>query len=329
MRKIVNIKAEHLGVIKQVPYLIRELKNEIPNTKINIYCDDDGGGLKTKELLIKDLSFEGISLENLKFESSEKIYDYEENENVDLTWEGSYYRYSSLQRLFVDPLKFEKRRLLNSEEISSLKKKYSIHKGRVILGGSLSEEEVYPFIESSKELIKKDKNAQIIIVPRNFNAKVDEIIRKTEIKYRLNKNTSKKENYILITEKGFLDKLYSICDTVVLGDTFKIWGSSGQNPLEPAFYGRRIIAGKNNRLNITAYSGLEESGLMKRIGESHLPEELIKKVTKNEMDIYRERAQKFIDSKQGSAKIYSQIIKEGLEKKLNENRFWELINNIP
>jgi len=140
-----------------------------------------------------------------------------------------------------------------------------------------------------------------------------------DIKFRVDKVHQKNKPYLIITQRGGLEKLYSICDIAVVGDTFN--GGSGQNPLEPAFYGKRTISGIFNCNNVKAYDGLTKSGLLKRISSNSLEEELLKEIPEDEITIYRENAKKFIESKQGAAKVYAEFIKQSLEEKLTMREF--------
>ncbi|MCR4327475.1 MAG: hypothetical protein NUV46_02745 [Nanoarchaeota archaeon] len=328
MKNEVNILVKHLGAAKQIPYLVREIKKELPKLKINIFYDEDGNSnFPTKETIISDLKFEGINSENIelnKFEECSKSYI-----KLDFTKSYLFSKGAFLQQinLFLDPLKFEKRRLLTKEEQKKLKKDYKVLPGKVILGGSLGKDENKLLIDSTKELIKNSPSTQVILTPRNYNENIKSEINSTEIDFKLDNEESYK-NYIVVTKKGILDKLYSICDTAVIGDSFER-GNCGQNPLEPAFYGKRIISGENYKLNEKAYCGLEISGLLKRVSKENLSKELLRETPKDELKKYQECAKNFIESKRGAAKIYAKIIKEGLEGKLNENRFEEMISKVP
>jgi len=140
-----------------------------------------------------------------------------------------------------------------------------------------------------------------------------------DIKFRVDKVHQKNKPYLIITQRGGLDKLYSICDIAVIGDSFET--GNGQNPLEPAFYGKRIISGMSNQMNVQAYNGLSKSGLLIRIFPWNLEKELLKEIPEDEMTIYRENAKKFIESKQGAAKVYAEFIKQSLEEKLTMREF--------
>ena len=48
---------------------------------------------------------------------------------------------------------------------------------------------------------------------------------------------------IMVDKMGILNDIYSISDVVVLGGAFEKIG--GHNPVEPAFFGCKLISGKN------------------------------------------------------------------------------------
>ena len=124
-----------------------------------------------------------------------------------------------------------------------------------------------------------------------------------------------------------MEKLYSACDIAIIGNTF-YGASSGQNPLEPAFYGKRIISGLDNENNTEAYNGLEKSRLLKRIFPEDLEKELLKEIPETEMTICRENAKKFIESKQGAAKVYAECIKQSLEETLTQREFQHKMGDL-
>lgn len=96
----------------------------------------------------------------------------------------------------------------------------------------------------------KKEFGKLIIVPRHperFN-KVDllinEFIKDKNISYH---KYSMKEDFdsdiIMVDKMGILNDIYSISDVVVLGGAFEKIG--GHNPIEPAFFGCKLISGKN------------------------------------------------------------------------------------
>ena len=152
-------------------------------------------------------------------------------------------------------------------------------------------------------------------------------LKNNQIKFGVDSD-NKGENYLLITEKGVLDNLSSICDIAVLGNTFN-GNMDGQNPLEPAFYGKRMLAGKSsNNMNVAAYRGLEKSGLLKIIHPNDLTEEFFKKYSKGKVRKWMKEANEFIESLQGTSDIYAQIIKDSFEENLSLNKLTEILKGI-
>ena len=97
-------------------------------------------------------------------------------------------------------------------------------------------------------LKKNNKNLITIIIPRHIN-RVDQIINEIK-KFKLNvitrssknKNLSKTDIFIVDTF-GESKKFYKIATSVFLGGS--IINKGGQNPLEPARFGAKILHGPN------------------------------------------------------------------------------------
>lgn len=96
----------------------------------------------------------------------------------------------------------------------------------------------------------KKEHGKLVIVPRHPERfeKVDILIKE----YIRNKNFSyhkysEKNDFdsdiILVDKMGVLNDIFSISDVVILGGAFEKIG--GHNPIEPAYFGCKIISGKN------------------------------------------------------------------------------------
>ena len=96
----------------------------------------------------------------------------------------------------------------------------------------------------------KKEHGKLVIVPRHPERfeKVDILIKE----YIKNKNFtyhmySEKNDFdsdiILVDKMGILNDIFSISDVVILGGAFEKIG--GHNPIEPAYFGCKIISGKN------------------------------------------------------------------------------------
>jgi len=101
--------------------------------------------------------------------------------------------------------------------------------------------------ESHKILKKKIKNLITIIIPRHID-RVDKIssdLKKKNLKvvfHSSSPNSLKGVDVYLVDVYGESKSFYKISDTVFLGGSLINWG--GQNPLEPARYGAKILTGQ-------------------------------------------------------------------------------------
>ena len=107
--------------------------------------------------------------------------------------------------------------------------------------------------ENEEDLILKSYKKEfgkLIIVPRHperfdkVELLIKEFIKDKNISYH---RYSIKEDFdsdiILIDKMGILNDIYSISDVVILGGAFEKIG--GHNPVEPAYFGCKLISGKN------------------------------------------------------------------------------------
>jgi len=129
-----------------------------------------------------------------------------------------------------------------------------------------------------KNLIKKFKNLVTIIIPRHIN-RVDTITKEIEnlgliAHLHSSKNKIKKNTEIYIVDTyGETEKFFNICKTVFLGGSLIKHG--GQNPLEPARLGCKIIHGPNiNNFN-EIYSLLDKNKISIKVNNLN---QLIKEV---------------------------------------------------
>lgn len=120
---------------------------------------------------------------------------------------------------------------------------------------------------------------KLIIVPRHPErfSEVDLLIQN----YILNKDLtynkySTQEDFnsdiILVDKMGILNDIYSISDVVILGGAFENIG--GHNPVEPAYFGCKIISGKNIFNQNSLFECIENYYLI----ENHQLKEYLKKI---------------------------------------------------
>ena len=120
----------------------------------------------------------------------------------------------------------------------------------LIVAGSTHDTEEESVLKSFVEY-RKQSDAKLIIVPRHperFEA-VYELMKtyadKNDLSLsRFSKDKNLSTDMILVDAMGELNNIYAISDIAILGGAFKD-DVGGHNPLEPAFFGCKIITGKH------------------------------------------------------------------------------------
>jgi 3-deoxy-D-manno-octulosonic-acid transferase len=125
--------------------------------------------------------------------------------------------------------------------------------GQVIVAGSTHAGEEQIIIDAYRENVYLFPGLKLIIAPRHPErfAEAEDVIRKSDMRYlkRSELGTEggepgpKKFNILLLDTMGELTALYSIADIAIMGKS--IQGFGGQNPLEPAYWGKPIICGQH------------------------------------------------------------------------------------
>lgn len=153
----------------------------------------------------------------------------------------------------IDKVRLEELGAKNIEVIGNIKlaqlpqKKIDLKKpsGILITAASTHENEEELIINSYKKEFGK-----LVIVPRHPERflKVDLLLREFAKEKNLSYHKySQKEDFesdiILVDKMGILNDIYAISDVVILGGAFEKIG--GHNPIEPAFFGCKLISGKN------------------------------------------------------------------------------------
>lgn len=127
-----------------------------------------------------------------------------------------------------------------------LTKQYSKHPlKRVIVLASTHEREEALLLDT----LEFQENDQVIVVPRHperfglVDALLASYAYDRNLSYaKLSQHDDLNADIILCDTMGELLNLYSIADIVILGGSF-VEGIGGHNPLEPAFFGAKIISG--------------------------------------------------------------------------------------
>ncbi len=130
-------------------------------------------------------------------------------------------------------------------------KEYQKPKAEVIVAASTHEGEEEPILDAFFEYKKENPNAKLIVVPRHperFDA-VYALMQTKANKHALALSRfSEEQNFqsdlVLVDAMGELNNIYAISDIAILGGAFRE-DVGGHNPLEPAFFGCKIITGEH------------------------------------------------------------------------------------
>lgn len=114
----------------------------------------------------------------------------------------------------------------------------------LITAGSTHEKEEELILDSYER-----KYGKLVIVPRHperfekVNLLLEEYSKSKNLSYhRFSKKEDFSSDIILVDKLGELNNIYAISDVVILGGAFENIG--GHNPIEPAFFGCKLISGK-------------------------------------------------------------------------------------
>ena len=129
-------------------------------------------------------------------------------------------------------------------------KSYVKPEGELIVAGSTHEGEEESIIKAFLEY-RKSADAKLVVVPRHPE-RFDEVY-KLLTAYAQNNSLSfsrftedelLKSDIVLCDKMGELNNIYAISDIAIIGGAFKD-DVGGHNPLEPAYFGCKIITGKH------------------------------------------------------------------------------------
>ncbi|MCX8029973.1 MAG: 3-deoxy-D-manno-octulosonic acid transferase [Thermodesulfovibrionales bacterium] len=122
-------------------------------------------------------------------------------------------------------------------------------KGRILVAGSTHYPEEEIILDSFLNLLTEFDNLILILAPRHPERfeEVEELVKSKNLNYIKRTDietfdqTLKGPLVILLNVIGELASIYAICDIAIIGGSFIKHG--GQNPLEPAYWGKVIICG--------------------------------------------------------------------------------------
>jgi 3-deoxy-D-manno-octulosonic-acid transferase len=153
----------------------------------------------------------------------------------------------------IDKNRLEQLGAKNVEVIGNIKlallpkvtKSFPKPKEVLITAGSTHEKEEVLILNSYDRSFGK-----LVIVPRHperfekVNILIEKYIKSKDLTYhRFSKQKDFNSDIILVDKLGELNNIYAISDVVILGGAFENIG--GHNPIEPAFFGCKLISGEN------------------------------------------------------------------------------------
>ena len=150
-------------------------------------------------------------------------------------------------------------------------------RGPVIVAGSTHEGEEELIISVYIKLKEDFSDLNLIIAPRHperFN-EVEEMLKSLEIKFikrsSLSVHTSRPDEIqgelILLDSIGELSVIYGISTIAIIGKSFRGYG--GQNPLEPAYWGKPILCGPHME-NFPVIGDFYKEGAAVEVSEDRL-----------------------------------------------------------
>ena len=168
-------------------------------------------------------------------------------ENVDLI----------LAQSEADKKRFEKLGAKNTEVVGNLKLSAKITKTKdykkpkdyeIITAGSTHKTEEEFILKAFLEYRKQNNNSKLIVVPRHPERfdEVFELLKKSGLSVaRFSKDKSLEADITLVDMMGELNNIYAISDVAILGGAFRD-DVGGHNPLEPAYFGCKLISGRHH-----------------------------------------------------------------------------------
>ncbi len=194
-------------------------------------------------------------------------------------------------------------------------------KGPVIVAGSTHRGEEEIIIDAYRENLERLPELKLLLAPRHpdrFSEVADLLrtkgipfIKRTELcdlpdAIPVNKARTINKNVVLLDSVGELSAVYGIADIAIVGKSFT--GHGGQNPLEPAFWGKPILCGPHMEnfpfirdfYREGAAFEVEQTGLAKKIKELLMSPEDAEAAGKKGKELYQrnsgavERAMKIV-----------------------------------
>lgn len=189
------------------------------------------------------------------------------------------------------------------------------HSDRVFVAGSTREGEEVMVLDAYEEILKQFPDAILIIAPRHIDRTpaIEALVRGRGFTYQLRtdlqSDTEKRtEPVVIINVFGELFKLYSVGTVVFCGASLVPLG--GQNPLEPAVWGKTVFYGPSMEDFLDAKALLEDADAGISVSS---PEMLAEKVIwflshPDALKAYGARAKEAVLRNQNAAEKHARVI---------------------
>ena len=188
-------------------------------------------------------------------------------------------------------------------------------KAPVIVAGSTHHGEEELVISAYRENLAKFPALKLVLAPRHperfsevidmLNAKQIPFVRRSE----LDSDTKPfSENVLLLDSIGELSSVYGIADIAIIGKSFI--GTGGQNPLEPAYWGKPILCGPHME-NFPFMREFYDSGAAFEVGPTSLAKKIGTLLVNPELaKTAGEKARTLYESKSGAVNRALEIIEK-------------------
>lgn len=115
----------------------------------------------------------------------------------------------------------------------------------VLTGGSTWRDEEKSLCAIYKKLKPKFPNLFLVLIPRHVERREDVLadIREMELRYALRSDISSPADTLVVDTTGEIMDFYAASDVVFVGKSLCEHG--GQNPIEPAVFGKAVVVGPN------------------------------------------------------------------------------------
>ena len=211
---------------------------------------------------------------------------------------NSYLRKLNIKKVkFIGNLKFAENNDNNLSKINS-KLKSELNKRKIWVASSTHKNEEIFCAKTHIELKKKINNILTIIIPRHIN-RVSEIkndLKKLDLKVACHSNNPSNLNNIdvyIVDTFGETKKFHKFSSSVFLGGS--IINRGGQNPLEAARYGAKILHGPNTNNFKDVYKLLKSLSISEKVNSpKELASLIIFKKNRNTAKIIKNIGQKIL-----------------------------------